>query len=113
MGIPVKAAQATFDIDEVIREASTSEKVSLLSDTALNYTYDGWIDKFRLWLMTGYDSWHTVPLHRFNVPSVRVSDGPNGVRGTKFFNGVPAACLPCGTGLASTWDLHLLNKAVS
>ena len=33
MGIPAKAAQATFDIDEVIREASTSEKVSLLSGT--------------------------------------------------------------------------------
>jgi len=62
-------------------------------------------------LITGYDSWHTVPLHRFGVPSIRLSDGPNGVRGTKFFNGVPAACLPCGTGLASTWDLHLLNKA--
>jgi beta-glucosidase len=52
-----------------------------------------------------------MPLPRFGVPSVRVSDGPNGVRGTKFFNGVPAACLPCGTGLASTWDLLLLNKA--
>jgi beta-glucosidase len=52
-----------------------------------------------------------MPLPRFGVPSIRLSDGPNGVRGTKFFNGVPAACLPCGTGLASTWDLRLLNKA--
>ena len=40
-----------------------------------------------------------------------MSDGPNGVRGTKFFNGVPAACLPCGTGLAATWDRDLLYKA--
>lgn len=40
-----------------------------------------------------------------------MSDGPNGVRGTKFFNGVPAACLPCGTGLAATWDRELLYKA--
>ncbi|RBR11764.1 hypothetical protein FVER53590_30396 [Fusarium verticillioides] len=47
----------------------------------------------------------------FNVPSVRVSDGPNGVRGTKFVDGVPAACLPCGTGLAATWDQDLLYKA--
>jgi beta-glucosidase len=61
--------------------------------------------------MTGYDSWHTVPLPRFGVPSVRVSDGLNGVRGSKFFNGTPAACLPCGTGLASTWDSRLLYKA--
>jgi hypothetical protein len=46
MGIPVKAAQATFDIDEVIREASTSEKVSLLSGTARNYACDEQINKF-------------------------------------------------------------------
>ena len=40
-----------------------------------------------------------------------MSDGPNGVRGTRFFNGVPAACFPCGTGLAATWNLELLRKA--
>lgn len=40
-----------------------------------------------------------------------MSDGPNGVRGTKFFNGVPAACLPCGTALAATWDKELLYEA--
>lgn len=59
----------------------------------------------------GHDFWHTTPLPRFNVPSVRLSDGPNGVRGTKFFNGVKAACLPCGTGLAATWNIPLLHKA--
>lgn len=62
-------------------------------------------------LEIGYDFWHTAPLPRFNVPSVRVSDGPNGVRGTKFFDGVRAACLPCGTGLAATWDQSLLYDA--
>jgi beta-glucosidase len=60
---------------------------------------------------TGKDFWHTRDLPRFNIPSIRVSDGPNGVRGTKFFNGVPAACLPCGTALAATWDKELLYKA--
>ena len=66
-----------------------------------------------------------------------MSDGPNGVRGTRFFNGVPAACFPCGrrwlhlkcneyelsftlynlkvdisigTGLAATWDVELVEK---
>lgn len=43
------------------------------------------------------------------MPSIRTSDGPNGVRGTQFFNGVPAACFPCGTGLAATWDTALLE----
>jgi beta-glucosidase len=40
-----------------------------------------------------------------------VSDGPNGVRGTKFFNGVPSACFPCGTALGSTFNKELLEEA--
>lgn len=38
-----------------------------------------------------------------------MSDGPNGVRGTRFFNGVPTACIPCGTGLGSSWNADLMN----
>ncbi|RSL53511.1 putative beta-glucosidase K [Fusarium duplospermum] len=83
-------ASGEFDVEHVIKNASVSEKISLLS---------------------GRDFWHTAPLPRFNVPSIRVSDGPNGVRGTKFIDGVPAACLPCGTGLAATWDQDLLYQA--
>ncbi|KAB8072481.1 putative beta-glucosidase H [Aspergillus leporis] len=62
-------------------------------------------------LLAGTDFWHTHPIPDLNVPSVRTSDGPNGVRGTKFFAGVPAACLPCGTALAATWDRDLLRQA--
>ena len=40
-----------------------------------------------------------------------MSDGPNGIRGTKFFNGVPAACFPCGTALGATWDSELMEAA--
>lgn len=39
-----------------------------------------------------------------------MSDGPNGVRGTRFFNGVPAACFPCATALGATWDTTLLHQ---
>ncbi|KAL2783023.1 putative beta-glucosidase K [Aspergillus keveii] len=79
-----------FDIEQILQNATIAEKVSLLS---------------------GHDFWHTTPLPRFNVPAIRLSDGPNGIRGTKFFNGVRAACLPCGTGLAATWDQELLYQA--
>ncbi|KAH9211657.1 glycoside hydrolase superfamily [Leptodontidium sp. 2 PMI_412] len=81
---------APFDVEDVIRNASIQEKIGLLS---------------------GIDFWHTKPLPRFNVPSIRTSDGPNGIRGTKFFNSVPAACLPCGTALGATWDIELLKDA--
>jgi beta-glucosidase len=40
-----------------------------------------------------------------------MSDGPNGIRGTKFFDSVPAACLPCGTALGATWDKDLIETA--
>ncbi|KAH6682204.1 glycoside hydrolase superfamily [Plectosphaerella plurivora] len=84
------SADAGFDVEHVMDNASLTEKVSLLS---------------------GSDFWHTTPLPRFQVPSIRMSDGPNGVRGTKFFDGVKAACLPCGTGLAATWDVSLIREA--
>lgn len=45
------------------------------------------------------------------MPSIRTSDGPNGIRGTKFFNSIPAACLPCGTALGATWDIGILHEA--
>lgn len=59
----------------------------------------------------GIDFWHTKPLPKHGVPSLRFSDGPNGLRGTKFFNGVPAACFPCGTALGSTFNQELLEQA--
>lgn len=64
-----------FDVAHILSQLSVDEKVSLIS---------------------GSDPWHTAPIPRFGLPAIRLTDGPNGVRGTKFFNGVPAACLPCG-----------------
>lgn len=47
---------------------------------------------------------------RLKIPALRTSDGPNGVRGTRFFNGIPSACLPCATALGATWDVDLLEE---
>ncbi|KAH8601980.1 glycoside hydrolase family 3 protein [Bisporella sp. PMI_857] len=73
---------AQIDVEDILSKLNNVEKVELLS---------------------------AFPKH--GVPSIRVSDGPNGVRGTKFFNGITAACFPCGTGLAATWNTELLRKA--
>lgn len=59
----------------------------------------------------GIDFWHTFPIPEYKVPSIRVSDGPNGIRGTKWFAGELAACIPCGTALGATWDKQLLKRA--
>lgn len=64
-----------FDVDDVLEKLTTAEKISLVSGT---------------------DFWHTASVPRLGIPAVRTTDGPNGVRGTRFFDGVPAACLPCG-----------------
>lgn len=62
-------------------------------------------------MSAGIDFWHTKAIPKHGIPSLRLSDGPNGVRGTKFFNGTPAACLPCGTALGSTFNPDLLERA--
>ncbi|KAK0635902.1 glycosyl hydrolase family 3 N terminal domain-containing protein [Bombardia bombarda] len=81
---------ADIDVEQVLNKLTVSDKVDLLS---------------------GIDNWHTKPLPAHGVPSLRLSDGPNGVRGTRFFNGVKAACFPCGTALGATFNLPLLNEA--
>ncbi|KAE8354738.1 putative beta-glucosidase [Aspergillus coremiiformis] len=79
-----------FEIDDILSKLTQQEKISLLS---------------------GIDIWHTHPIPQHNVPSVRFTDGPNGVRGTRFFPASPATCLPCGTAMAATWDTALLTQA--
>ncbi|KOS20029.1 putative beta-glucosidase I [Escovopsis weberi] len=81
---------AHIDVEAILKQLSLGEKVELL---------------------TGIDFWHTKALPQHGVPSLRLSDGPNGVRGTKFFNGARAACFPCGTALGSTFNQALLEEA--
>ncbi|KAI5827683.1 glycoside hydrolase family 3 protein [Schizophyllum commune Tattone D] len=80
---------ADFDIDEVISKLSVSQKVKLLCGK-------GW--------------WHTEPVPEVGIPSMRMSDGPNGVRGTQFFNGVPSSAFPSSTGLGSSFDVDLAEE---
>ncbi|CAG99696.1 beta-glucosidase H [Kluyveromyces lactis] len=81
---------SNFDIEQTLSELTRDEKISLLS---------------------AVDFWHTKEIERLGIPSVRVSDGPNGIRGTRFFDSVPSGCFPNGTGLASTFDDELLKEA--
>ena len=78
-----------LDVESLLQQLTTSEKVALTA---------------------GLDFWHTVPIPRLSIPSIRLSDGPNGVRGTHFFDSIPAACLPCGTALGATFDKTLIRQ---
>ncbi|CEI63570.1 putative beta-glucosidase I [Fusarium venenatum] len=74
-------------INELLSKLTVDEKVALLADF-----------------------WHTTPLPHHGIPSIRVSDGPNGVRGTRIFASVPSSCLPCGTALGATFNPELLAE---
>ncbi len=34
-------------------------------------------------MLAGKDLWHTAPVERLGIPSIRVTDGPNGARGSQ------------------------------
>ncbi|KAH8658180.1 putative beta-glucosidase I [Xylariales sp. PMI_506] len=76
-----------------------------VEETLANLTLEEKIE-----LTSGRDFWHTVSVPRLGVPSLRFSDGPNGLRGIRFFNSTPAACLPCGTALGATWNPALVEE---
>ncbi|KIJ31838.1 glycoside hydrolase family 3 protein [Sphaerobolus stellatus SS14] len=64
-------------------------------------------------LLAAPNWWNTNKIERLGVPSVRMSDGPNGVRGSSHFVSTPAQCIPCATSLASTFDADLVKEAAS
>ena len=49
-----------MNLKNIIKLLSLEEKVSLLS---------------------GFDNWYTKDIKRFGIPKIKMSDGPNGVRG--------------------------------
>ena len=75
------------NIDQIINKLTLIEKISLLS---------------------GFNSWYTNKIEEKNVPSIKMSDGPNGVRGDSN-SGKSSACFPCAISIGSTWDLKLIN----
>lgn len=63
-------------------------------------------------LTAGSDLWSTAAVERVGIPSVRVTDGPNGARGASVPGsaGATSACVPCGSALGATWDVELVER---
>ncbi|MEM7129160.1 MAG: glycoside hydrolase family 3 C-terminal domain-containing protein [Chloroflexota bacterium] len=80
----------TIDIEQLLEQLTLEEKASLLAGSAM---------------------WHTTPVERLNIPAIKVSDGPNGARGSGGFAGsTTAACFPCGISLAATWNVDIVHQ---
>jgi beta-glucosidase len=61
-------------------------------------------------MAAGADLWHSVAVERLGIPSIKVTDGPNGARGGDFGGGVGSACFPVGVCLGATWDPELIER---
>ena len=69
-------------------------------------------------LLVGHTNMTTMPIEELGLPSLVMSDGPNGIRkeadgGTSIENAVrtlPATCFPCGSALAQSFDNELLYQ---
>lgn len=86
------------DYLEILDKLTLDEKVSMLS---------------------GSTNWLTQPIKRdgIDIPAVRMSDGPSGLRREKIGKGVnimqtpePATCFPGAVTTASSWDVDLVEE---
>lgn len=64
-------------------------------------------------LMAGADLWNTVAVPRLGIAALRVTDGPNGARGSQWIGGATSACFPCGSALGATWNPALVERVAS
>jgi beta-glucosidase len=78
-----------IELDTLIAQMTLEEKVKLLA---------------------GADLWNTHPIERLGIPSIRVTDGPNGARGTEWSMSPPAVDVPVGVALAATWNTQLVGE---
>jgi beta-glucosidase len=61
-------------------------------------------------VLSGRDFWHTVALEDIGLESIRLSDGPSGVRGESFDERNPSLSLPSASALSATWDIELAKR---
>ena len=62
-------------------------------------------------LVGGASSWRTHPVERLGIPEVKMSDGPNGVRGEYTGReGTRAVLVPVGIAQGATWDPELIGR---
>jgi len=80
------------DVDALLAEMTLDEKASLTA---------------------GADVWRTVEVGRLGIRQVKMTDGPNGARGSTV-NGVgvtSSLCIPSGSALGATWDREAVAEA--
>lgn len=62
-------------------------------------------------ILSGQDMWSLPAVPEIGLASLLMSDGPIGVRGTRWSADDPSIALPSPTALAATWDVELARQA--
>lgn len=60
-------------------------------------------------LTGGADVWHLPAVPRLDLPALKMSDGPSGVRGARMGTRRSLA-FPCGLAVGATWDTELVGR---
>ena len=76
-------------IDDLLQQMTIEEKISMLA---------------------GADLWHSIAVPRLGIPQFRVTDGPNGARGSWGNMGPSSVATPVGIALGATWNPALVEK---
>ncbi len=76
-------------INDLLQQLTLDEKISMLAGTEL---------------------WYSTGIPRLGIPSFRMADGPNGVRGIWSEMSPTSAATPVGMALGATWNPDLVEK---
>ncbi len=63
----------------------------------------------KLAMLAGADLWYNVRNERLGIPAMKVTDGPNGARGTEGDMAPKSAVFPVGVALGATWNPELIE----
>ncbi len=85
--------------------------VSSAQEAAVEVALDSLSLESKVRLLSGQDVWTLPALPEIGLASIVMSDGPVGVRGTRWTAADPSIALPSPTALAATWDPALARRA--
>ncbi len=76
---------------------------------------DRWMDELtldeKITLLSGASTWRTAAIDRIGIPAIKMSDGPNGVRGENVgITRTEAVAVPTGIAQGATWDPDLIGR---
>ncbi len=64
----------------------------------------------KLAMLAGADLWYNVRNERLGIPAMKVTDGPNGARGTEGDMAPKSAVFPVGVAMGATWNPELIEE---